>query len=163
MNGCSHPENQEHLASCPLIQRGFWKPVQELMHKLGLSCNRDDPKFWITGILQGGKAVDKESAAFIFWAWRALYAESVHAHLHDTHMNLKKALAYTIVLAHSRIRAHGRKWRVWYLKQRFISPARSKIIARAYRNYKLYRCNEEGVYHLHPELTQARKTTLPDQ
>ena len=137
--------------------------MQELMTRLGLSCNRDDPKFWITGILQGGRAVDKESAAFIFWAWRALYAASVHAHLNDKRMNLKQAFAYTVSLAHTRIRAHARSWRVWYLKQRFITPTRSKIIARAYRNYKLYHCNEEGVYHLHPELTRAHKSALQNQ
>jgi hypothetical protein len=126
--GCHHPENQEHLVTCNNIRVWFWKPIQETMTALGLRCTHNSPKFWLTGILQSGKAVDTESAAFIFWAWRALYAESVSAHLANRNMNLKHAYGYTIALAHARVRAHGYSWRTWYLRQRYIARRRTKVI-----------------------------------
>ena len=52
----------------------------------------------------------------MFWAWRALYAATVRAHLENKNLQLDRAYAYmyTIALAHARIRAHGARWRQWY-------------------------------------------------
>ena len=161
MTGCAHAENQQHLASCPHIVEGFWKPVSILMQRLGLQCELR-PKFWITGLI-GGKKLDKESAAMVFWAWRALYAQTINAHLNNKHMNLDQAYAYMIALATSRVRAHGRRWRVWYLKQRFIHPQRSKIVAQQYRNYKLFTCDHFADYTVNATLLAERSRTLQQQ
>jgi hypothetical protein len=161
-HGCHRPENQEHLVTCNNIREGFWKPIQAAMIAMNLKCTRDSPKFWLTGILQSGKAVDTESAAFMFWAWRALYAESVSAHLANRNMNLKHAYGYTIALAHARIRAHGYRWRTWYVRQRYIARSRTKAIPQKHQKYKLFRCNAEGEYEVHTFLRQERARTMQD-
>ena len=42
----------------------------------------------------------------VFWAWRALYAQTVHAHLNNIYMNLDQAYAYMVALATSRVTEH---------------------------------------------------------
>ena len=142
------------------IREGFWRPIQEIMTALGLQCTHNSPQFWLTGVLQSGKAVDTESAAFIFWAWRALYVESVSAHLANRNMNLKHAYGYTIALAHARVRAHGYRWRTWYLRQRYITRSGTKVILQAHRKYKLLRYNAQGEHEVHARLDQERARTM---
>jgi hypothetical protein len=129
------------------------------MQRLGLK-SENSTKFRITGIRADGKIVDKESAALIFWAWRALYAETVRAHLENKPMRLDRAYAYTIELAHARVRAHGFRWRQWYLRQRYIPSARSKVIPERHRSYKLLKTDPYGTYQVNPILAQERSTTL---
>ena len=162
VHGCHHYENQQHLVECPHIRRDFWDKVQTLMAKLDLQYERNSPKFWITGILHTGKAVEKESAAVIFLAWRALYAESVHTHLNNKSANLSHAYSYLVTLLHGRICAYGLKWRIWYLKQRFIQPQQAKQIPRRYRTHKLYKCDQYGTFHIHPFIISEHKRTLQD-
>ena len=157
--GCSRPENQQHLADCQHIQAGFWTKIHQLMQRLGLK-SENSTKFRITGIRADGKIVDKESAALMFWAWRALYAETVRAHLENKPMRLDRAYAYTIELAHARVRAHGFRWRQWYLRQRYIPSARSKVIPERHRSYKLLKTDPYGTYQVNPILAQERSTTM---
>ena len=77
-------------------------------------------------------------------------------------MNLKHAYGYTIALAHARVRAHGYRWRTWYLRQRYIARSRTKVIPQAHRKYKLLRCNAQGEYEVHTRLNQERVRTMQD-
>ena len=78
VRGCRAEENQEHLVSCPGIQRDFWVSVAILMNHLGMSVTNSS-KTWLLGIKTDGSQVSREEAAVIFWAWRCLYAEVVSA------------------------------------------------------------------------------------
>ena len=95
----------------------------------------------------------------MFWAWRALYAATVRAHL-EKNLQLDRAYAYTIALAHARIRAHGARWRQWYLRQRYIPSVRSKVIPERHRSHKLLKTDPYGVYQVNPILAQERNNTL---
>ena len=159
MPGCSRPENQQHLADCRHIQSGFWTKIHQLMQRVGLQ-SENSTQFRITGIRADGKIIDKESAAFMFWAWRALYAATVRAHLDNKILRLDRAYAYTIELAHARIRAHGARWRQWYLRQRYIPSVRSKVIPERHRSHKLLKTDPYGVYQVNPILAQERNNTL---
>ena len=66
----------------------------------------------------------------------------------------------TIELAHARIRAHGARWRQWYLRQRYIPSVRSKVIPERHRSHKLLKTDPYGVYQVNPILAQECNNTL---
>ena len=69
-DGCSEDESMKHLVSCRHIQNGFWRPVKELMKKLGMRAVEDDA-FLLLGRINATKAVDKEEATMLFIACAA--------------------------------------------------------------------------------------------
>ena len=92
--GCRQQESQLHLIECPIINRGFWKPLCEHINALGLQAE-NSPTFWITGTLGNGEQTDGESWAMVTWAWRSLYACTTKTHLEGVKLNLKVALMLT--------------------------------------------------------------------
>ena len=85
--GCTATENMTHLLDCEVIQREIWKPILRVMIEVGLQY-KQSRTFWIAGQIVGEdgdrKAVCGETASFICWAWRCLYAEVIHARIYDT-------------------------------------------------------------------------------
>ena len=78
--GCNAIENMTHLVDCGVIQKEFWTPILRIMIGLGLQYERSRT-FWIAGLIVGEdnerKAVCGETASFLCWAWRCLYAEII--------------------------------------------------------------------------------------
>jgi hypothetical protein len=60
--GCNQPETMQHLADCPTITQQYWKKVEQLMTKLGMSKPTNLLHFCITGIVTPNKTAKKEQA-----------------------------------------------------------------------------------------------------
>ena len=71
-----------------------------------------------------------------------LYAEITRARVEDTALDLNKALRRTFALLISRVKAYGgKKWKLWYNKQRM--QAHARIIDAKYRQLALIDQDEE--------------------
>ena len=149
VRGCRAEENQEHLVSCPGIQRDFWVSVAILMNHLGMSVTNND-KTWLLGIKADGSQVSREEAAIIFWAWRCLYAEVVRARVGNQQMNPSKAYANLTRMAYTRVKAYGAKWYRWYSRQHRKKDA--KVVPRKHRDKKLIKTEASAEYRINPVL-----------
>jgi len=149
VRGCRGEENQEHLVSCPGIQRDFWVSVAILMNHLGMSVTNTS-KTWLLGIKADGSRVSREEAAIIFWAWRCLYAEVVSARVGNQQMNPSKAYANLTRMAYTRVKAYGAKWYRWYSRQHRKRDA--KVVPRKHRDKKLIKTEASAEYRINPVL-----------
>jgi hypothetical protein len=67
VRGCRAEENQEHLVSCPGIQKDFWVSVAILMSHLNMDVGNSNRKSkWLLGITDDGRQVSREEAAIVF-------------------------------------------------------------------------------------------------
>ena len=64
------------------------------------------------------QVADPEQAGIIMLAWRALYAETTKAHIHDTPFSGERAYIQLCRLARMRLTDFGEKWRLWHIKLR---------------------------------------------
>ena len=86
---------------------------------------KHSPILWL-GVQANGKPLTPEQATVVVIAWRTLYAADVHARLNDKSMNLGNAFSQMTRLVLSRVKAHGAKWRAWYLNQRLWQQGKAK-------------------------------------
>ena len=47
------------------------------------------PQLWILG-LRAGKTVTRDEADILAWAWRALYSETIRAHIDEKELTVKR-------------------------------------------------------------------------
>jgi alkylation response protein AidB-like acyl-CoA dehydrogenase len=127
---CNSIENQEHLFRCPHIRREYWTRIFDFMDALLIDHERN-ATFWIVG-LYNGKAIDKEAADIVSWAWRTLYAAVVKAHAEDKSIEYSRALLQFHQYAYSRAVAYCVKWQRWYRGQ--AKWRKPKIIPRKHQD-----------------------------
>ena len=147
--GCQHVENQEHLVSCHIINKQFWCVVMKYMQDLDMQPD-NTPEYWILG-LKEGKTIIRDEADIIAWAWRALYAETIRAHIDNKEVNFKRALCRMSQFALSRAKAYGRKWRRWWISQRL--HRKPKDYPEEHSKHKLIRQDVDATYEIHPNLS----------
>ena len=149
-----------HLVDCEVIRREFWTPILRVMIRLGLQYEQSRT-FWITGQIAeedgSRKAVCGETASFLCWAWRCLYAEVIYARMNNKRLNTSGAVWKTIRMAVSRVKAHGAKWRKWYNTQRLWRESRRKSFPLQYRDNALITFDEEAGYIISRELRNLFK------
>ena len=126
-----------------------------MMTELGLQHERSRT-FWIAGQIVGEdgdrEAVCGETASFICWAWRCLYAEVISARMNGKQLNTKGAVWKTIRMASSRVKAHGAKWRKWYNSQRLWRETRRKIFPHQYQENILIEFDVDARYWISNKL-----------
>ena len=103
-------ESMQHLTDSSDITWDFWDGIFRLMRKVGIEYSRDN-RFLILGLVGENKITCKEGLAILALAWRCLYAEITRSRAEDNEALLHKALARTVALLISRIKAYGEKWR----------------------------------------------------
>jgi hypothetical protein len=153
--GCNAVENMTHLVDCEVMQKEFWTPILRIMIGLGLQYERSRT-FWIAGQIVGEdnerKAVCGETASFLCWAWRCLYAEVIHARMNDKQLNTSGAVWKTVRMAASRVKAHGAKWRKWFNTQRLWRESRRKMFPYQYQKNILIDFDEQAGYVVRRDL-----------
>ena len=146
--GCGAEESQAHLMQCPVIKDKFWEKIREGIVRLGGEAENKET-FWLTGEV-GGKLTGADTMAIIAWAWRALYAATVQAHVEQKNPKYEEAVFNTWRFAIGRVKAHGYRWRRWYVRQRqWMKPKRFPI---RHRENMLISLSGEAVYTIHKEL-----------
>ena len=115
----------------------FWVACQKDKHEDDEDAGPED---------DGRRPVDRETAAFITWAWRCLYAEVTNAHIETHDFDPKQALRMTIRMSYSRVKAYGHKWRKWYLKQRLWREETTKLVPEEHQEYTCISCDPEAKY-----------------
>ena len=110
--------------TCQVIKTQYWDRVVEYMETFGLAAENTH-RYWL-GVQANGKPLTPEQATVVVIAWRTLYAADVHARLNDKSMNLGNAFFQMTRLLLSRVKAHGAKWRAWYLNQRLWQQGKAK-------------------------------------
>ena len=93
----------------------------------------------------------------IYWdlgGW-CLYAAIVKSRIEQQTLNLEKALARTIAMIISRLRAYGGRWHEWVRNTEF--QTKPKIIGEKHQRKRLINQNPDGPYQIHEELTKAAK------
>ena len=153
--GCHHEGSQQHLMECQVIKTQFWDKVVEYMEALDLEAE-NTPHFWM-GVQANKKPVTSEQATVIVIAWRALYAADVHARLNDKNMNLRNAFRQMTRLVLSRVKAHGAKWRRWYINQRLWQVQKRKVFPLEHRRNKLITFDATARYEMRKELVEKMK------
>ena len=134
--------------SCPTIQFKFWKVIESSMNDLNLA-HINTKRFWVTGQINLERKHShtcREGAAIIVWAWRALYAELIGARLNNTQPNFARAIFITLRYAVTRIKAHGKHWKEWYVKQRH--HLKGKTFPKQHQEKKLIQQDDEAFYDL---------------
>jgi len=146
--GCREGENQEHLFRCTLIQRSYWHHIYEFMEELLIEHTRT-ATFWIVGIHKG-KPIDREAADIVAWAWRALYAAVVKAHMDDKPLDFNRAKLQFHQYTYSRTVAYCVKWQRWYRGQAmWMKP---KIIPRVHQEKYMTTMDDEGNWAISSEV-----------
>jgi len=135
------------------------------MEELGI-LNLENPNFgttiqeWGALIVAGqlrGVAVNREAAGYLCWAWRQLYAEIIDKRVKgESPLNLKKALWHTIRMAYSRVKAYGRKWRLWYVRQRLWQAGRQKEMPEHHQKNALILFDNEANYVISDKLIELK-------
>ena len=84
---CDDKENQEHLATCPILVLEYWEPVIQLLRREG-GLTQDQPEDWksflILGRVESDKYIDSKFSGVMFLAWRCIYAEIQKAREEET-------------------------------------------------------------------------------
>ena len=161
VRGCRAEDNQEHLVSCPGIQRDFWVSVAILMSHLNMDVGNSSRK-WLLGITDDGRQVSREEAAIIFWAWRCLYAEVVGARKDIRCVAPTKAYANLVRMPYTRVKAYGAKWYRWYSRQHRKKDA--KVVPRKHREKKLITTEASAEYRIHPVIyDEFKRVCLTNQ
>ena len=70
----------------------------------------------------------------------------------DKTINMKRAIWKRARLALSRVKAYGKKWYKWYVKQRLWQQKKTKIIPEQYRKYILIKFGPQGDYYISSKL-----------
>jgi hypothetical protein len=172
--GCGEVENQIHLVTCRHIKNEFWKPIRDIMVRLGLAMEdfpnnltqEEHTRLWIAEQWwdeEKGEAIaiGRETAALIHLAWRCLYAETVGARLDERELRLDFAVWKTVRLLLSRVKAYGAKWRKWFMRQRGWRPGKVKMIPEKHREYALIKSDECGSYVINTELQSLLTELIP--
>ena len=136
-------------------------PLLKIMELLGMRTKRNPNgsaklTYTILGQIEFTKHVDKEEAGILFLAWRCLYAEIVRARIESTTLNLHKALARTLQLTISRLKANGTYWQKWYNKTK--GTTHPKKFPKKYQNRKLLKTNDIAQFKINPILIQKLHT-----
>ena len=167
--GCQHEESQMHLVLCDKM--GYWPEVWTHMNQLQLltgsppASTAEKLKLWVAFQLPRNQAnptkkavmISEEAAAYITWAWRALYAEIIAARDENRNFRAARALRATARWAYLRVLAHGIKWRTWYLRQRYWQANKTKIVPEEKRENTLITCDEQASFTISPALVQLYK------
>lgn len=147
---CSPEGLQMHLTTCHVIKAQYWDKVVEYMEPFGLTAE-NTPRYWL-GVQADGKPLTPEQATVVVLAWRTLYAADVHARLNDKNMNLSNAFFQMTRLVLNRVKAHGAKWRAWYINQRLWQPRRTNIFPQEHRDNHFITFDEAARYQIRKEL-----------
>ena len=102
--------------TCGIIKSEFWEKIVTYARTFGMDAD-NRPAYWL-GYAGNGKAVGREQATVIALAWRSLYAQVVKARLNQKALRLDVAYYNFTRCMLSRVKAHGAKWRRWFLNQR---------------------------------------------
>ena len=167
--GCQHEESQMHLVLCDKM--GYWPEVWTHMNQLQLltgsppASTAEKLELWVAFQLPRDQAdpteavmISREAAAYITWAWRALYAEIFAARDENRNFKAARALRATVRFAYLRVLAHGMKWRTWYPRQRYWQANKTKIVPEEKRESSLITCDEQASFLISPALVQLHKT-----
>ena len=114
--------------------------------------------------LADGDPAERESCRYRIGGFHILGMESAIRRIGERSPSQQKHEPQACIWIHDSTgaRAHGYRWRTWYLRQRHIARSRTKVIPQAHRKYKLLRCNAEGEYEVHARLSQERALTMQD-
>ena len=144
-------ESQQHLLQCQTIRAEYWEEIKDYIENFGLRAENTED-FWLGGCISG-KVTNKETAGIRAIAWRTLYAEVVKARIEDKRLRLKRAFFNFTRLMLSRVKAHGAKWRRWYMNQRMRRESRKKYFPAAqHGDNALIEIDEEATYRIHPDM-----------
>ena len=75
-------------------------------------------------------------------------------HIDEVDFDPTQAKRATIRLGHSRVKAHGYKWRQWYLRQHLWRDSTSKMVPEEHQDYICITCNMEAEYKVSDKLTK---------
>ena len=156
--GCHDEESQLHLVECQHINAGFWVKIEKLLETLGLPAE-NHPSFWILGELQNGRIACAETQGILCLAWRALYAETVKAHLDDQPLRIQHAYFHTVRYVISRAKAYGQKWKTWYNAQRY--HHNDRLFPEKHRKHAIIKLDERANYTIHRELEPEFQRARP--
>ena len=107
------------------------------------------------------KAVCGETASFLCWAWRCLYAAVIYARTNNKQLNTREAVWKTMRMASSRVKAHGAKWRKWFNTQRLWRESKRKMFPHQYQENILIHFDAEAEYTISEGLRIIFKDVLP--
>ena len=90
------------------------------------------------------------TAGILAISWRCLYAEITNSRIHNSRIDLKRALTRVFQLTITRLKAHGLKWRRWVLKN--FHTNQPWLIPESKREPGLIKHNFDGCYTIDPKL-----------
>ena len=137
------------------IKTQYWDRVVKYMEVFGMEAE-NTPNFWL-GMQADGTVLEPEQATVVVIAWRTLYAADVYARLNEQNMNLDNAFFQMTRMVLSRVKAHGAKWRLWYVNQRLWQPSKTKIFPTKHRRNHLITFDETAQYVISEELVSQMK------
>ena len=112
------------------------------------------PFYWIFGQKANGKQTDRESLSIIMWAWRALYAYTVKAHIEDKDAQYGKAVFEVTRYIMSRTLAYGLRWKTWFIRQRYHNNGQEEFPEKRRECHKLIKFEDNGRFTIKAEIKQ---------
>ena len=155
-------ESMRHLAECHSIRLSLWIPLLELMEKTGITIPQDEDDitlFLIFGMLNEKEICCREAAAVIALGWRVLYAEIIRCRADELweDLDLDKALKRAHAMLESRLKAHGERWKRWFMRTRH--TAKASIVPPKQRDKKLIQISPIAEYNIHDAVLKANERT----
>jgi len=158
---CTERESQLHLCECNIIRDEFWEPLIRIATSTGMQDPQDKTVWIATGAYStrqdGGLNKVTSPNYAIYWdiGWRCLYAAIVKSRIEQQTLDLEKALARTIAMTISRLRAYGGRWKEWVRNTDF--QTQPKIIGEKHQRKGLINQSPDGPYQIHDALIDAAK------
>ena len=130
-----------------ILGRMRWKKIGQ---DVSLPMTLTEIKLMILIGKTDNKVMHQETASFLAIAWRCLYREISICRIYNKEMIICKPLFEALKCLIERVRAFGKRWRVWFLRQQH--HWNSKNFPQNKRKMILIQFNEEGDFSIEPKL-----------
>lgn len=146
-------ENQLHLARCRIIKCYFWDKVLQLIEAVGdeiPGTASEHTEYILLGRVSDTDHTGPTGAGILALAWRALYAETVSAHIDKHNVDSGRALKRLADLLKERLVAYGEKWQSWCNVH--VHTTKQSTIPLKYQERGVISQDIMGHYTINPEI-----------
>ena len=158
VTGCGEEESMLHLAECGRWRRHVWRPIFDLINKVGGKQHAISAELLITGRTVERKMIGQSHWDLIRITWRCIYAEMQKVRMEGTRLNMSRAYARAVRLFYGRVKAYAEKWRLWVVRNRHTSN--KHVVPQKHRNKVYMKHAANGTYTINDDLQGARESIV---